>query len=48
MSIESSPDRERVAAPVANGLAGPGEPVGLGETVEAGESTGGDGEMLGP
>jgi hypothetical protein len=48
-SIESSPDRERVAAPVANGLAGPGELVGLGDTMgEDGESSDGGGEMLGP
>lgn len=48
-SIESSPDRERVAVPATNTLAGPGEPVGLGETtVGDGESSVGDGETLGP
>ena len=46
--IESSPDRERVAAPVANGLAGPGELVGVGDTVGDGESSDDGGEMLGP
>jgi hypothetical protein len=48
-SIESSPDSERVAEPATNALAGPGEAVGLGETtVEDGESSGGDGDTLGP
>jgi hypothetical protein len=48
-SIESSPDSERVAEPATKALAGPGEPVGLGETtVEDGESSGGDGDTLGP
>ena len=48
-SIESSPDRERVAVPATNALAGPRVPVGLGvTTVGDGESSIGDGETLGP
>lgn len=50
-SILSSPDRERVAVPVSNGLAGPGDAVGVGETGEAvgvGDPPGGGGETLMP
>lgn len=48
-SIESSPDRERVAVPATKALAGPGETVGLGEMrVGDGELSGGGGETLGP
>jgi hypothetical protein len=43
-----SPDRDRVAVPAFSGLAGPGDPVGLGETVGDGDSLVGGGETLGP
>jgi hypothetical protein len=46
--IVRPPDTVRVAAPAFNGLAGPGEPVGLGETMGDGESSDGGGETLGP
>jgi hypothetical protein len=46
--IVRSPDTVRVAAPAFRGLAGPGEPVGLGERVGDGESFDGGGETLGP
>ena len=49
-SILSSPDRERVAVPVSNGLAGPGDPVvgDTGEGVGVGDPPGGGGETLIP
>jgi hypothetical protein len=48
-SIETSPDSERVADPATKALAGPGEPVGLGETTVGDEEPSrGDGETLGP
>jgi hypothetical protein len=47
-SIERSPDRERVAEPVVNGLAGPGDAVALGESVGDGEPSVGGAETLGP
>jgi hypothetical protein len=46
--IVRSPDTERVAVPAFSALAGPGDPVGLGETVGDGDSLVGGGEMLGP
>ena len=42
-TIVRSPDTERVAAPVSSGLAGPGEPDGVGETVGEGDASSGDG-----
>jgi hypothetical protein len=50
-SILRSPDRERVAVPVSNGLAGPGDAVGVGDTGEAvgvGDPPGGGGDTLIP
>jgi hypothetical protein len=43
-----SPDRDKVAVPAFNGLAGPGDAVALGETVGDGDSLVGGGETLGP
>ena len=50
-SIRRSPDKERDAVPVSNGLSGPGDAVGVGDTGEPvglGDSAGGGGEMLVP
>ena len=50
-SIRRSPVKERVAVPVSNGLAGPGDAVGVGDTGEAvgvGDPPGGGGETLIP
>ncbi len=50
-SILRSPDKARVAVPVSNGLPGPGDAVGVGDTGEAlgvGDSSGGGGETLIP
>ena len=47
--IVRSPDKVRVATPVFSALAGPGDPVGVGERVSEGEpSSGGGGETLTP
>ena len=46
--IVRSPDTDKVAVPASNGLAGPGDPVALGETMGDGDSLEGGGEMLGP
>jgi hypothetical protein len=46
--IVRSPETERVAVPAFSALAGPGNPVGLGERVGDGDSLVGGGEMLGP
>ena len=43
-----SPDRDKVAVPAFNGLAGPGDVVALGETAGDGDSLVGGGETLGP
>ena len=45
------PDSARVAVPVSNGLAGPGDPDGVGDTGETageGDTSGGGGETLSP
>ncbi len=50
-SILRSPDKERVAVPVAKRLAGPGDAVEVGDTGEAvgvGDAPGGGGETLIP
>jgi hypothetical protein len=46
--VVRSPESVRVAAPAFSALAGPGEPVGLGDTVGDAESSDGGGETLGP
>jgi hypothetical protein len=43
-----SPDTDKVAVPAFSALAGPGDPVGLGEMVGDGDPLVGGGEMLGP
>jgi hypothetical protein len=51
-TIVRFPERERVAEPVSNGLAGPGDAVSVGDASEAAgdgdRSSGGEGETLGP
>jgi hypothetical protein len=46
--IVRSPDTVRVAVPAFSALAGPGELVGVGDTMGDGELFDGGGEMLGP
>jgi hypothetical protein len=46
--IVRSPDTDRVAVPAFSPLAGPGDPVGLGEALGDDESLVGGAEMLGP
>ena len=38
MVIATSPDRVTLAAPATSGLSGPGEPDGVGETVDVGDA----------